>query len=619
MCGIAGILNFKNINADESVIREMTNCMAHRGPDADGFFVEGIIALGHRRLAIIDLSPSANQPFSDNSGRYKMVFNGEIYNYKDVKALITDYDFKTTSDTEVIIAAYSKWGPDCLSYLRGMFTIAIWDRVEEEIFIARDRMGIKPLHFYIDEDKLLFASELRAIIKAGDIPRKINEEALVDYFSYQSVAYPFSIIQNIQQLEAGCWMKIKKGSVQKRTYWDVAERKETYDFSSKEKVHSQIRELMLQSVKRRLVSDVPVGAFLSGGIDSSIVVGLMAEAGEGRPNTFNIAFSEKEYDESYYADMIAKKFNTCHTSILLKPETFLEELQNALDAMDTPSGDGINTYVVSKAIRQQGMAVALSGIGGDELFAGYPYFTQYLQLQRKKWLWNLPKTVRRFFASGEGSKKDRIQQLLLSESCSIENVYPIFRQILTPELLDKLTRLGDIKSRGGGSLRSELEHRKNKLKDFPLLSQVSIAEYLGYTQHTLLKDTDQMSMANSLEVREPFFDKDLIEFVLAVPDHLKNPTYPKSLLVESVKPMLPDEIVFRKKQGFLFPWNLWLKNELRSFCEQRINNISSRSFINGNNLRQYWKDFLNGNTNIRWTELWLFVVLEYWFEKNNID
>jgi len=152
-----------------------------------------------------------------------------------------------------------------------------------------------------------------------------------------------------------------------------------------------------------------------------------------------------------------------------------------------------------------------------------------------------------------------------------------------------------------------------------LLSQVSIAEYLGYTQHTLLKDTDQMSMANSLEVREPFFDKDLIEFVLAVPDHLKNPAYPKSLLVESVKPMLPDEIVFRKKQGFLFPWNLWLKNELRSFCEQRINNISSRSFINGNNLRQYWKDFLNGNTNIRWTELWLFVVLEYWFEKNNID
>ena len=623
MCGIAGIVNFKNENADASLIQQMTDAMAHRGPDADSFYVGDNVAFGHRRLSIIDLSTAANQPFWDNSKRFVIVFNGEIYNYNEVKKRINDYEFHTTSDTEVLIAAYIKWGADCIQYLRGMFAFAIWDMQEKDIFIARDRMGVKPLYYYIDDESLSFASEVRAILINKKIKKNINKNALLEYFSYQSISYPYSIIEGINQLEAGCWMKIKNGKIEKKRYWDVTNFSNDFDFTNKQKTEQRIKELMLQSVERRLVSDVPVGAFLSGGIDSSAVVGLMAEASSARPNTFNICFEESEFDESKYAEMVAKKFNANHTRILLKPTIFLDELQNALDAMDTPSGDGINTYIVSKAIRQHGMTVALSGIGGDELFAGYPIFSQYQQLQNKSWLWKLPSYARELIAStifsgSDNGKKNRIQQMLREKNGSIENMYPIFRQIFSQKQIHHFTNINNGKH-FITSLQKELIERKNNINKLPLLSQVSVSEYLGYTQHTLLKDTDQMSMAASLEVREPFFDQDLVEFVLAIPDELKTPRFAKSLLVDSLNPLLPDEIVFRKKQGFLFPWEVWLKKDLKSFCEARIKNLAQRSFINADVLIKYWSQFLKGDKNIRWVEIWLFVVLEYWLEKNNVE
>jgi asparagine synthase (glutamine-hydrolysing) len=621
MCGIAGLLNFDKRPAEADQINRMTDAMAHRGPDADACWVEGGLGLGHRRLSIIDLSTAANQPFADNSGRYMMVFNGEMYNYQEVKNQITGYDFRTTSDTEVLIAAYAKWGSDCISRFRGMFAFAIWDKQARELFIARDRLGVKPVYFYTDDNRFLFASEIRGILATGLVQGKLNVAALIDYFSYQSISAPASPVEGISQLEAGCWMKIgENGRIQKGSYWDVTMPKADFDFTNRPAVLKNIRELTLQAVSRRLVSDVPVGAFLSGGIDSSAVVGLMAEAGSSRPNTFNISFEEKEYDESQYAEMVAKKFNTIHTKLLLKPTVFLDELQNALNAMDSPSGDGINSYVVSKAIRRNGMTVALSGVGGDELFAGYPFFEQYLRLQKFKPWYSLPAGLRKVVAgltlgSSQG-KKGRMKQLLELPSPSIDHSYPIFRQILSPLLIRKFTCLAET---GATTLvEKELEQRQDRLKKLPLLSQVSAAEYLGYTQHTLLKDTDQMSMAVSLEVREPFFDHDLVEFVLSIPDDMKRPTYPKSLLVESLKPLLPDEVVFRPKKGFLFPWELWMRNELRSFCEGYIKNMASRNFINGDALLTYWQRFLSGDKDTRWAEIWLFVVLEYWLERNNI-
>jgi len=618
MCGLAGVVSFsQNINLPDT-IRRMTDAMAHRGPDADGFYTNDKIALGHRRLSIIDLSTAANQPIADHTGRYQIIFNGEIYNFRDVKKMLPDYPFTTDSDTEVLLAAYSKWGPNCLPYLKGMFAFVIWDEVEQTIFIARDRMGVKPVYYYVNDQFFLFASEIRGIMASGLVNKKVNAAAIQEFLSYQSVGFPESAIQDVFQLEAGCYITIQNNRYRVKKYWDITGSPSVdFDFNDKSKVQQQIRLLLRNAVERRLVSDVPLGAFLSGGIDSSAVVGLMAEVSSAKVNTFTVGFDEKEFDESAYAGIIARKFNTSHKQVLLKPEIFLDELTNALNAMDTPSGDGINTYVVSKAIKQSGLTVALSGVGGDELFAGYPFFKQYLQLKKYSPVWRTTKFLRQAagYTLGRNSKALRIKQLLNAPDSSIRYFYPEFRRIMAPGLLESFAQWN---KRQQTSLEKQLGSLSASLESFPLLSQVSIAEYIGYTQNTLLKDTDQFSMAVSLEAREPFFDHDLVEFVLAIPDHLKFPQYPKSLLVESLQGLLPNEIVHRKKQGFLFPWNVWMKKELRSFCEAHLQRIAQRHFINGKNLLGYWNRFLNNDTSVRWMEIWLFVTLEYWMEKNGI-
>ncbi len=592
--------------------------MSHRGPDAEGFFMDGELGLGHRRLSIIDLSEAANQPFEDSSGRYTIIFNGEIYNYAEIKPSLSDYPFRTHGDTEVILAGYIKWGAESLSRLRGMYTFVIWDKQERELFIARDRLGVKPLYYYHDKDQFVFASEVRAILTTGLVKRKIDQAAMAEYFRYQSIGFPFSPIEGIRQMEAGSWMRIKNGQIQSRKYWDPTVANYDFDFTSTKDVQQKVRDLMLQSVKRRLVSDVPVGAFLSGGIDSSAVVGLMVEAGDPSPNTFNISFDESAYDESKYADIIAKKFNTRHVQVRMKPEVMLGELTNALDAMDTPSGDGINTYVVSKAIHKEGIRVALSGVGGDELFAGYPIFENYIKLQQKNWIWKLPASLRNGMSGllGRGEIKGRMRQLLAANSPAIAYSYPILRQLLSPAALMDMTFLNESERE---TLSDQLLAKNRALMKLPYYSQVTAAEYLGYTQSTLLKDTDQMSMANSLEIREPYFDQDLVEFVMSVPDQFKVPVYPKSLLVESLKPMLPDEIVHREKKGFLFPWKEWMKNELHGFCEKHIDQIAQRDFIQGDHLKTTWTRFLAGDPDIRWQQVWLFVVLDYWMERNGIS
>jgi asparagine synthase (glutamine-hydrolysing) len=620
MCGLSGILHLKQQPVDERMIRRMSDCIAHRGPDADGFFIEQEIALGHRRLSIIDLSEVANQPLFDPTGRYALIFNGEMYNFREVKQQLPDYPYKTNGDSEVILAAYSKWGPACLEKFAGMFVVVIWDRQKKELFIARDRMGVKPLYYYNDGEHFLFASEIRALLGSGLVPRKVNTAAIDDFLEYQSVGFPHSIIQHVMQLEAGCWMRISNSQVQIKKYWDITQVKAAGDLNDKAFVQQRLKALLEQSVSRRMISDVPLGAFLSGGIDSSAVVGLMAAATTEPVNTFTIGFEEKAFDESGYAAIIAKKFNTRHTTVKVQPQLFLDELQHALNSMDSPSGDGVNTYVVSKKIRQSGLTVALSGVGGDELFAGYPFFRQYHKMRRWKNAWNstrLLRTVAAGFIPLNGSiRSDRMKQMLASERVSIASCYPIFRQINSPRLIGKLT---NYQVDSHSLVAQQLQDKLAAIERFPDLSQVSIAEYLGYTQHTLLKDTDQMSMAVSLEVREPFFDHELVEFALNIPDKWKYPTYPKSLLVESLGDLLPREIVHRKKQGFVFPWEVWMKNELRSFCETRIQQLAGRNFMVAEQVLSRWKQFLKGDGSVRWMEIWLLVILEYWLEKNGVE
>jgi asparagine synthase (glutamine-hydrolysing) len=605
MCGIAGIYSFKNNNTF-SLIEKMTNAMAHRGPDADGFYSDDTVSLGHRRLSIIDLSSKANQPLYDTTGDNLIIFNGEIYNYKEVKTKISHYPFKTNGDTEVVLAAYLEWGSDALTHLKGMFAFAIYNKASQNLFIARDRLGVKPVYYYHDADYFIFASELRAILATGLVDKKIDLAALNGYFKMQSFYTPHTIIEGIKQLPNGTYCTISKNKVETAEYWDITKPSQKFVNFNPENTKKQVKQLLLQSVERRLVSDVPVAAFLSGGIDSSAIIGLMAQV-TNAPQTFNIAFSEEEYDESYYAEIIAKKFATQHHKVLLKPEIFLDELPNALGAMDIPSGDGINSYVVSKAITKHGIKVAMSGAGGDELFAGYPSFKHWFSINQKNWIWQLPKFARTTVSNilPSGNKYDRIKQMLNAEKLSIENIYPLFRQIFSAK---------EIESFLVNTNTTTATVSKNS-KEFPILSQYSIAELLGYTQQTLLKDTDQFSMAVSLEVREPFFDHELIEYVLQIPDKIKYPNYPKQLLVESLGDLLPKEIVHRKKKGFTFPWEKWMRNELKEFCATLIQALSDRSFMQKEPTINLWNSFLQ-NKGTRWSEIWLLVVLENWLQKN---
>ena len=617
MCGITGILHFSSLPDADNRVRNMTNAMAHRGPDAEGFYNDNCISLGHRRLSIIDLSDAANQPFVDATGNYVLVFNGEIYNYLQIKAEISDYNFTTTSDTEVLLAAFCKWGIDCIKKMEGMFAFALWDKKAETLWLARDRMGVKPLYFFHQENIFAFSSEKRALLSSDLISRKIDHQSLFEYLSYQSTGYSNTIVEHIHELKAGSYFKLTQTSTKHVAYWKMTSI-QPIDKIDPVTVRKTIFDKLQSAVSKRMISDVPMGAFLSGGIDSSAVVALMSLNSTEKINTFNLAFGEKEYDESGYAEIIARKYGTNHTKYLLRPEDFLSQVESGLEAMDSPSADGINTYVLSGAIRKAGLKVALTGIGGDELFAGYPGFMQYYNLNKLYGSYKITGPIRMLAANAltfsKSNKMMRIASMLRVGDASIDEVYPIIRQILSPSYIQKFINT-DLNFT---SLKSQLKSSKFEMNKFGFFSQFSMAEYMGYTQHTLLKDADQMSMAVGLEIREPFFDHDLIEYVLTLPDSIKFPTYPKKLLVESLMPLLPDEIVHRKKQGFVLPWEHWMRNELFTFCDSQIKNLSQREFIKEDELLQYWNRFIKKDPSVRWMELWQFVVLGRWLERNNI-
>ena len=620
MCGITGIYGMSS-EKSASTIRLMNNAISHRGPDDEGYYVDEQVALGHRRLAIIDLSPAGHQPMHSNDGNLEIAFNGEIYNFQEVKKLLSGYAFKSGSDTEVILAAYQQWGKDCLQHFNGMFAFAIWDKAKQELFIARDRLGIKPVYYFRQDKTLLFSSEIRSLLQSGIVPRKINSKVIYEYFTYQTIHAPETFINNVFMLMPGHYMTVNASGINIERYWHIVE---NTDFSSSGKSYQEvcadINKLFFDAVNRRLISDVPFGAFLSGGIDSSAVVGAMSRIHSQPVKTFTIAFDESDFSEAKFAKLIADKFKTDHHEFLLKPEDFLNQLPEAMNALDHPSGDGPNSYIVSKITRQAGVTMALSGLGGDELFAGYPVFKRTELLQQKSWLWKLPLPLRQLLGKlittlKQDTASIKQQQLLLSPDASLQYSFPVSRQVSNAK---QLASFIEEKFNGIDAVQ-EIVRELNKHKALPLFSQVSAAEISSYMQNVLLRDTDQMSMAVALEVRVPFLDYKLVEYVMGVKDEYKNPVYPKKLLVDSLGDLLPDEVVHRKKMGFVFPWERWLKKELSTFCGDRIYALANRGFMNKEALTNRWQSFNEGKPGVRWLDMWLCVVLEHWLEKNNIE
>ena len=617
MCGIAGILGLDK-KVRESIISLVIDRMEHRGPDADGIWSDKKASLGHKRLSIIDLTDDGNQPLIDASGRYIIVFNGEIYNYKSLKGQLKNfYDFKTATDTEVLLASYIKWGVECLQHLNGMFSFAIWDSVEEELFIARDRIGIKPLYYFNNKEFFLFASELRSILASGLVEKEIRISSVEDYLTYQTVHAPFTIVENVYQLMPGEYALLNKTGFNKVLYWDIANLQSEGLHHSYKQAKNTIEELLLSSVESQMVSDVPLGAFLSGGIDSSAIVALMSEVSTNPVNTFSIVFNEKEFDESKYSRLVAKKYKTNHTELLLTPKDFLNNLPRALKFVDSPSCDGVNTYTVSKLTKEAGIKVSLTGLGGDELFAGYSQYYQWYRLNKVKFLWNFPMFLRQMLSGIATStfynhKIDRFAELLAAPDFSFDYIFPIFRKIM---VADDFGRIGFTPT-GNNVIRDQLKVKLQTLEDKSVFAQSSVSDIMSFTQNILLRDSDQMSMACSIELRVPFFDHKLVEYVLSLPDHFKFSKTPKKLLVDAISPRLPDEIVFREKKGFSFPWDSWIRNELKDFCYQRLCKLSERGIFQQDKLLQYWDDFLSGDKKITWIKIWSLVTLSEWMENN---
>ena len=597
----------------------MGQSLGHRGPDATGYLREHPIWMTHTRLSILDTSAAGNQPMADATDRYVIVFNGEVYNYRELRNELKG-PWRTGTDTEVILQAYVEWGAECLHRFNGMFAFAIWDRKTKKLFIARDRMGIKPLYYVSQGGMLAFASELRTLLRLPWVSKKIDRGGLINYLSYQTVYGEGTLVEDIRMLGPGQYIEADTQGHQIGTFWSLFEcatdEAQSLDGPA---IRKRVRDLLGRAVARRMVSDVPIGAFLSGGIDSSAIVALMSQASEQPIDTFSVNFEEKEYDESPWSDMMAKKYNTRHHPILLRSQDFLTALPEALSAMDHPSGDGLNSYVVSKVTRAQGVKVALSGLGGDELFAGYPVFTRLPAIQQKKLLWMLPFPVRKFIRQlyllfRKGRKAGKIAEVLRLHHPDMDSIYKVFRTIYEPRIARSM-----VNDTWSNAVTQILAREAEHLKNLPSLSKISVAEISTYTQSLLLRDTDQMSMAHALEVRVPFFDHNLVKFVLGIPDTHKQLQYPKQLLVESLGDLLPSELVHRPKMGFVFPWERWLRQDLHTFCEHRIHRLMDRHVIDADKLNTVWREFQAGKGPWLWTHIWLPVVLDEWMEANGIE
>jgi asparagine synthase (glutamine-hydrolysing) len=629
MCGIVGII-VRNGSVAPDLLERATASLAHRGPDDSGTVIiqdsnpgPAEIGLGNRRLAILDLSPFGHQPMHDADSGNWIVYNGEIYNFREVRGKLQSLgiSFQSDSDTEVLLKAYGRWGRDCLKEFRGMFAFAIWDAQRHQLFIARDPMGIKPLYYGSFGQHFLFASEIRTLLGTGLVPRCIDPAGLMNFLEFGSLYDPITLIRGISALRPGHFLVWENGNVQETMYWDLAGDQALPGSKSKlvEDLHATIDE----SVRMQMVSDVPVGVFLSGGIDSTSLVGLLTRCGL-QLNTFSIVFREADYSEAGYSRLVAKKFGTDHHEILCSQHDALEALPKAIEAMDQPSIDGLNTYFVSRQTRAAGIKVALSGLGGDELFAGYSSFRTVPSMERFARYWrHVPNLLKGPLAGAYAllaSDTDQSRKLTALGRPNSRVLHPYFlaRMLFTPEQSDSLLTHHDSQAieRSQMSLKENLSHTR----ELDPVNRVSYLESRCYMLNTLLRDSDVMSMAHGLEVRVPLIDHHLAEKLFALPGDWKLDAHtPKPLLVGALHGQLPSEIVHRRKLGFTLPFEHWLRDELHAGMEASFNDIAAgplTSVLNAQAVKKIWQDFQDGHTS--WSRPWALYVLQRWCELHSV-
>jgi asparagine synthase (glutamine-hydrolysing) len=624
MCGIAGFVNNNGLSADSALVGKMCDAIAHRGPDDDGFYVRDEVAIGMRRLSIIDVA-GGKQPIHNADKTKWIVFNGEIYNYQELRRGLDErgHRFYTNSDTEAIIHLYDEYGVDCVRHLRGMFAFAIWDERDKTLFIARDRVGKKPLLYsHRPNGDLIFGSEFRALLEHPVISREVDYDAIDSFLSYLCIPAPQTAFKEIRKLEPGHWLLWKAGEVTTQRYW-------LPDFSRKIKITEEdaIEEttrILRESTRLRMISEVPLGAFLSGGVDSSTVVALMAQESEKPVKTFSIGFEEQDFSELKYARRVAEHVGAEYHEFIVRPDA-MEVLPTLVDHYGEPYADSssIPTYYVSKETRRH-VTVALNGDGGDESFAGYE---RYAAMKAAETYNRVPKALREAFI-------DLPVSFLPSSEIQKSRIRDV-KRFLTAARLPRSERYFRWSSTFDSVAKREIytEDFANKISGNDpehfqaewfaaangagLLDATLLTDQMTYLPNDLLVKVDIASMAVSLEARSPFLDHHLIEFAASLPERMKLSGFQtKSLLKKVAARLVPREVIYRRKMGFGVPIAKWLRNEMKDFTRETLlsEKSLSRGIIKPEMLERYVTEHIEARRDHAF-QIWTLLMLELWFQR----
>jgi len=618
MCGIAGRYNFTSgAPASRDVVTAMCDLLRHRGPDGHGVLIDGPVALGHRRLSIIDLSDAGREPMQTDDGRLAITYNGEVYNFRELRRELEQrgHTFHSRTDAEVVLLAYREYGPQCLGRLRGMFAFAIWDRHDRSLFIARDRLGQKPLCYLEDRDGISFASEPKAFLADPAFTPRPNLAGISHYLSYQYVPTPMSGFEGVKKLPPAHYMLVQDGEIRIERYWRLSYARKLQ--LTEGEARDALLEKLTDAVRMRLVSDVPLGAFLSGGIDSATVVALMAQVGAS-PKTFSIGFEEKDYDERAYARQVAERHATDHHEFIVRPQV-MEILSRLIWHFNEPYADSsaIPTYYLAQLTRQH-VTVALTGDAGDESFAGYD---RYVANQMAGWLDRAPGPVTtglRMLAASlptSGSSKRtlaRARRFLEAAGESRERRYARWMMHFHPSMKNELcTPL--LRDAAGDSVDLLVDaYRDSDAPDFiDATLDVDVRQYLP---DDLLVKVDIATMAHGLEARSPFLDHEVMEFAASLPSSFKlRGSMKKYILKRAVRELLPDEIIDRPKMGFGVPVEHWFRGELREMAHDVLldSTMRARGYFRTECVERLLREHVAGTRNWHY-QLWNLLMLELW-------
>lgn len=623
MCGIAGILNFNQNPISDDLLNEMGLLIAHRGPDDQGVYNKNGVGLVNRRLAIIDLTQSGHQPMSNEEGSVWITYNGEIYNFLEIRQELEQkgYHFRSGTDTEVILYAYEEWGMEHCKRLRGMFAYAIWDEKKHQLAIVRDRLGVKPVSYAMTDDGLVFGSELRTLLIHPQINRQVDMSAIHAYLTRAYVPAPLTAFEGIQKLPPAHYLVAQGGKIRLTRYWDV-------DFGddlviSEQEACEQIRHILEEATRIRLMSDVPLGAFLSGGVDSSSVVAMMSRNMSEAVKTFSIHFDEDEFNETPYARIVADHFQTDHYEFNIQPNA-MEVLPELVWHYGEPFGDysAIPTYYVSKLAREH-VTVALSGDAGDESFGGYNRYrtAEQLELYRK-----LPIHLRRDVVpgflnslgriSGKRNAFHRLETVARRGAASPAEAYFYSYSLFTPEAAEGIWQRLWADRIDMSYLQTQLNHELGRFSGSTLLERLQFLDLHSYLPDDINVKVDIASMANSLEVRSPYLDHKLVEFAAKLPANMKRRGKEgKYILKKALEPLLPKDILYRKKHGFSMPVDAWFRGPLRNLVRSVLLDPSAqrREYFNSERIESLIIQHESGAMN-HGARLWLLLNFELWHQ-----